>query len=204
MSNRAILTLVRHGETPANIQGVWHGSIDTPLTERGRAQAERVAHYLAEHHADASAIYASPLTRAHDTASAISRRTGLAVELVEDLREYDLGEWEGLSYDVLHQEKKLWERMKNEPHFAPEHGESPLGATERFVDALRGIAQRHEGERVIVVAHGGVLSLMVAQLIDGHYSRWKQVMDNCAVSEMSLGEDAELLSFNHVEHLTDV
>ena len=60
----AVLTLVRHGETSANLDGVWHGSTDTPLTERGRLQAERVAEYLAHRHPDATTVYSSPLARA--------------------------------------------------------------------------------------------------------------------------------------------
>ena len=56
---RATLIVVRHGETSANLSGVWHGSTDTPLTERGRAQAARVAAFLAEAYADATAVYTS-------------------------------------------------------------------------------------------------------------------------------------------------
>ena len=58
---RTVLTLVRHGETSANLDGVWHGSTDTPLTERGRRQAERVAGFLAQRHRDATALYSSHL-----------------------------------------------------------------------------------------------------------------------------------------------
>ncbi|NNL65265.1 MAG: hypothetical protein HKP30_03380, partial [Myxococcales bacterium] len=59
MSDRTLLTLVRHGETAANLTGVWHGSTDTPLTERGRRQAERVAEHLAGRHAgEVRALYA--------------------------------------------------------------------------------------------------------------------------------------------------
>ena len=57
MTRKSIITLVRHGETAANLEGVWHGSIDTPLTDRGLAQAERVARYLEEFRGEVAALY---------------------------------------------------------------------------------------------------------------------------------------------------
>ena len=80
----ATLVIVRHGETSANLDGVWHGSTDTPLTERGRAQAERVAAYLAERYADAGALYSSDLQRARHTAEPIRRALGLDLRLEAD------------------------------------------------------------------------------------------------------------------------
>ena len=92
--SHTVLTLVRHGETSANIDGVWHGSIDTPLTRRGHEQASRVAAYAAETCCDAVALYSSPLQRARDTAGAIGELLNLEVRSDPDLAEYDLGSWE--------------------------------------------------------------------------------------------------------------
>ena len=120
------------------------------------------------------------------------------------LAEYDLGKWEGLSYADLHQTHKLWDRMKEDPDFAPHGGESPRQVTERFTAALRRIAAAHPGQRAIVVAHGGALSMGLAALIDGDYTQWKRVMQNCAVSELVLEPEPALLCFNLVEHLDGV
>jgi probable phosphoglycerate mutase len=201
---RTRLTLVRHGETSANLEGVWHGSIDTPLTPRGRLQAERVASFLARQHSDATALYSSPLQRARDTAGAISAALGLVPVIDQGLAEYDLGSWEGLSYTDLHQQHRLWDRMKEDPDFAPHGGESPRQVTQRFTDSLRRIAAAHPGQRAIVVAHGGALSMGLAALIDGDYTQWKRVMQNCAVSELVLEPEPALLCFNLVEHLDGV
>jgi broad specificity phosphatase PhoE len=204
MQNQTVLTLVRHGETPANIEGVWHGSIDSPLTERGEDQAQRAAGHLQERHSDAVALFASPLQRAARTASIIGDALALQVQLEPGLAEYDLGSWEGLTYRELYSDKQLWKHMKTDPDFAPHGGESPIQATLRFTAALVHIAGRHPGERVVVVAHGGVLSMALAHLVDGHYTRWRAVMDNCAVSELVLDPSPELLSFNHTSHLSGV
>ena len=201
---RTLFTLVRHGETAANLDGVWHGSIDTPLTQRGLSQADRVARYLGEKHADASAIYASPLERARRTAQAIADGLGLPVALEDGLAEYHLGSWEGKSYRDLFHEHRLFHRIKDDPDFAPHGGESPRQVTDRFVGALRRIADRHPASRVIVVAHGGALSLALAHLLEGSYRDWGPVMDNCAVSELVLEPHPELLTFNRTEHLADL
>jgi broad specificity phosphatase PhoE len=201
MSDRTILTLIRHGETPANIDGVWHGSTDSPLTDRGRQQALRVAEYVAERHGDASALYASDLQRARETARAIETAVGLPLRLDPRLREYDLGRWEGKTYRELHAEHRLWHHMKSDPEFAPHGGESPRAVTERVSGALRAIASAHPGERVLVVAHGGVLAMVLGTLLDGSYGDWRRVMDNCAVSELAIDPAPELLSFNHTGHL---
>jgi probable phosphoglycerate mutase len=198
---RAILTLVRHGETSANLEGVWHGSTDGPLTPRGREQALRVADFLGDRHADASAIYSSPLRRARETAGAIAGRLGLELRLETGLAEYHLGTWEGKSYRELHERHRLWDEMRRDPDFAPHGGESPRGVTERVTGALRRIGADHPGKRVIVVAHGGALSLALAAILDGDYTRWRRVMANCAVSELVLEPAPELLSFNHTGHL---
>lgn len=198
---RTIFTLVRHGETSANEAGLWHGSTDTALSERGQRQASRVADYLRERHADARAVYASPLSRARDTAGAIASRLEIRLSLDAQLVEYDLGRWEGLPYRVLHSEMRLFDNIRQDPHYAPHGGESPLQVSERFCAALRRIAAQHAGERVIVVSHGGAMSLGLAHLLEGDFSRWRGVMDNCGVSELAIEPKPELLSFNHTAHL---
>ncbi len=201
MLERSILTLVRHGETSANLAGVWHGSMDAPLTDRGREQALRVARFLHGRHADASAVYTSPLLRARDTAQAIAESLGLEARVEHGLVEYHLGSWEGKTYRELHETHKLWDEMRRDPDFAPHGGESPRQVTERITAALRRIGEDHPGERVIVVTHGGALSMALAAILDGDYTRWRRVMSNCAVSELVLAPAPELLSFNQTEHL---
>lgn len=202
--NTAILTLIRHGETAANTGGVWHGSTDTPLSERGRRQARRVGEHLLESGETFSHIYSSPLVRARHTAEAIDAGLGLGVAQEPGLSEYDLGSWEGKTYKELHKDYHLWERMKQDPDFAPHGGESPRQVVERYVSALTRIAHAHPGKRVIVVGHGGAFSMALAHLIEGSYTSWGRVMDNCAVSELWLEPNAELKQFNFTEHLAGI
>jgi len=199
-----MLVIVRHGETSANLDGVWHGSTDTPLTERGHAQARRAAGFVAEAYPHARAIYTSDLQRAHHTAQPIAAALELELRLEPSLREFDLGSWEGKTYRELHETHRLWHHMKDDPHYAPHGGESPLAVTERFTDTLRRIATSHSNELVVVVAHGGALSLAFAALLDGDYTAWGRVMDNCGVSELLLHPTPRVERFNQTAHLDDI
>jgi probable phosphoglycerate mutase len=204
MSVRTILTLVRHGETTANVEGVWHGSIDTQLTERGLRQAERVARHLASTRPHAAAVYASPLIRSRDTARAIANALGLEARIEPDLTEYHLGSLEGLSYQELTAKHRLFERMREDPDHSPGGGESPRQVARRYARALRRIAAAHPGENPIVVGHGGALTLGLGLLVDGDVTSWRTVMGNCAVSDLVLDPRPELMSFNHTDHLEDL
>lgn len=204
MPAAAILTLVRHGQTSANVEGVWHGSTDTPLTEFGRRQADALGRWMRIHHPDCAAVYTSDLERAWDTARVIAAALGLEARPEPGLREYDLGAWEGITFRELQERHQLWDRLRDDPHFAPHGGETPTVVAERIVGTLRGIAAAHPGERVVVVSHGGVLSMAFGALLDGHYSSWNRVMGNCMVSDLVLDPEPALLRFNVCDHLSDL
>jgi broad specificity phosphatase PhoE len=106
-----------------------------------------------------------------------------------------------MSFQHLFEEKKLFHHMKTDPHFRPHGGESPMQVGDRLAGALRRIAGRHPGERVVVVSHGGALSIAFGVLLDHDYGSWGRMMKNCAVSELVLEPRTELLSFNLTEHL---
>ena len=209
MPERTILTLVRHGQTSANLDGVWHGSSDTPLTEHGERQALRVAEFLSgEPHREATVVYASPLQRARDTAGAIARRLGLEVRVEADLSEYDIGTWEGKSFRELHEVHRLWEKIASDPDFAPHGGESPRQVSRRITGCLRRIARAHPRQRVIAVSHGGALALGLTALLAAdppaageEAPGFRRVMANCAVSELVFEPRPELLCFNLDGHL---
>jgi len=195
------VSLVRHGQTPANLEGVWHGSTDTPLTDRGRRQAARVGLHLERTRPGLTAVYASALQRARHTAEPIAARQGLAVETVDDLREYDLGAWEGKTYRELGRDHRLFERMNAEPDWRPGGGESARQVAERLAGAIRELAARHAGERIAIVTHGGALTLALGLLLDGDATVWRRVVENASVTDLVFGPAPQLRRLNHIDHL---
>ena len=164
----ATLLLVRHGETDWNADGRLQGHTDRPLSDFGRSQAGQLAEELAEEKLDA--IYASDLSRARETAEIVGARLGLAVVLDPDLREKDWGTWEGLT---------AVERERVE--FA---GESTEAHKDRVLSALKRIAERHPGGRVVVVTHGGSMrrvqtaALGMALPVVENCGRWVCAFEN--------------------------
>jgi broad specificity phosphatase PhoE len=155
------LLLVRHGETDWNAAGRLQGHTDRPLNDYGRMQARRLAEQL---HGDGiAAIYASDLVRARETAEILGERLGLPVVLDADLREKNWGTWEGLTPD---------ERLNVEFE-----GETTEEHRERVLRAVRRIAERHPGRRVVVVTHGGSLRRIQAAVAGAALP----VVENCGV-----------------------
>ena len=144
---------------------------------------------------------ASPLTRARDTAAPIALRLGLTPRYEADLREYHLGEWEGVTYADLAREHRLFERMQADPDWQPGGGESARQVAERLAGRLGAISAAHAGERVIVVTHGGALTLGLGWLLDRDVSTWRRVMHNGAVSDLVFDPEPSLLCFDEVAHL---
>ena len=151
------LIAVRHGETAWNTEARIQGHTDIPLNGTGLWQAQRVGEALAGR--DIDAIYSSDLQRAWLTAQAIGRSTGVAVQADRRLRERHFGELEGLTHDEIHarwpEQALRWKQR--DPDFGPTGGEALRDFHARCVGALLHLAQRHLGQTVVIVAHGGVL-----------------------------------------------
>ena len=179
------MILVRHAETEANVSQVWHGSADAPLTERGWRQVQATARRIAElaQQYPVDAFYVSPLPRAQSTAAAIAQALRHEPRVDHDLREFDLGDWEGRSFRDLKETEKLWQRWDADPTFAPPNGESPRAFNRRALAALQTLAARHPGQTVLVVTHGGVISTVLASWFGSGPDDWRSYdPHNCAVS----------------------
>ncbi len=154
------LLLIRHGETEWNKAQRIQGQIDIALNATGRMQAQRLGQALA--HEPIAAIYASDLDRAQVTAQEVARATGVVLQTDARLRERHYGAFQGLTYDEIEtewpQQAKSW--RERDPEFAPEGGESLQDLYARVLPALDALAQRHAGEQIVWVTHGGVIDVL--------------------------------------------
>lgn len=151
------LFVLRHGQTAWNAEQRIQGHLDMPLNDTGHWQARCLAQAL--HGETLSAIYSSDLQRARLTAMSIGRAAGVTVQLEEGLRERHFGELEGLTHDEIHnrwpEQARRWKQR--DPAFGPVGGETLTEFYQRSVGHLTRLAQRHLGQTIVVVAHGGVL-----------------------------------------------
>jgi broad specificity phosphatase PhoE len=159
------LLLVRHGETDWNAEGRLQGHTDRPLNDVGRRQAAALAERLAGD--GITAVYASDLSRARETAAILAARLELPVVLDPDLRERDWGNWEGLTGGER-------DRVEFEGETSEAHRDRTLSAVQRIVE-------RHPEGRIVVVTHGGSLRRLQAA-VSGFAL---PVIENCAVWGLS-------------------
>ena len=118
------LLLVRHGITQYNIDDLYTGQTDAPLTELGEHQAEAAGKYLATEKIDL--IVSSDLQRTRYTAQAIAQYHNLPVLEDPDLREVHMGTWEGFTPEqVQERDPQEWTAVRGDPiNLAPTGGES--------------------------------------------------------------------------------
>ena len=151
---------IRHGETTWNVDSRIQGHLDIPLSATGRQQAERLAGALRDE--PITAIYASDLARAWETAQYIGQAHGLPVLKAIGLRERDFGDFEGKTFAeielLLPEQSMRW--RKRDPQFAPQGGETLTDLRSRVMEAAERLAARHPGEQIALVGHGGVMDVL--------------------------------------------
>jgi probable phosphoglycerate mutase len=151
---------VRHGQTAWNLTTRIQGHVDIGLDDTGLWQARRLAAAVVD--AGITAVYASDLQRALQTAQAVAARTGLAVAIDAGLRERGFGAFEGLTHADV---ERLWPAQallwrQRDPEFSAEGGETLAAFYARALECASRLAARHPGETIALVAHGGVMDCL--------------------------------------------
>lgn len=140
---------LRHGQSESNVRGLIGGATDYALTDQGRDEARTAGEQLRDQ--NITAIYASPLQRAFDTANIVAEAIGgVSVEVHHDLRERSLGVWEG---------KPISEFVRG---VTPDRGEPIESFRGRIMGSLDAIAAP---PTVLLVAHAGVYRVLREHLV---------------------------------------
>lgn len=200
------ILLVRHGESaparedaPAPLIG---GHSDPPLDPVGEEQALMLAErYGAD--TDISAIYVTTLQRTQQTAAPVAAKLGLTPIVVADLREVLLGEWEGYKFrkNVAEQHELAVQVFTEQRWDVIPGAESTAHLSERVTRAINEIAANHRDERVMVVAHGGVIGTILS-IATGARPFAFIGADNASVSEIVVsGGDWSIRRYNDTAHL---
>ena len=189
------LLLLRHAHTEANEHGStprMAGWCDIPLSEQGEAQLDALRRISLGDLAPL--VYSSTSPRAMRTAAAAAR--GRRVVPLRALREISCGEVEGwLLADVARRHPDLWRRnlAQDDPGFAWPGGESYATFRQRVLRALRGIAARHRGQRVLVTTHAGVIAQVVGHTKGISAACWQSYRPaNCSVTVVACDDDGAI------------
>jgi alpha-ribazole phosphatase len=179
MKKKARLFLARHGQTLGYEKRRACGFTDTPLSSAGIIQMERLAEKLRL--VDIRAIYSSDLQRSYLGAKIVARVHNLQVSQLPDLRELNLGSWEGLGFKDI-QEKLLGATQKRNPDFFSYQipgGETISDFVKRVVDCLNSIINENQGGDILIMAHAGVNRVILCHLLDMDFSKMFRIDQEC-------------------------
>ncbi|MDR7856182.1 histidine phosphatase family protein [Tissierella sp.] len=185
--------LIRHGQSEWNKLNKIQGQRDTLLTELGKNQALLLGDRLANENIDM--IYTSDLTRAYDTAKAISNRINKPLFVSDSIREINFNLWEGLTNEEVQEKYKdeysIWLR---EPHKLNIQGVETLNSLqERAMKYINKIIKENNNKSIAIVSHGAILKTIILGLLDIEISHYK----NISLSNVSLSI-IECRDFNNV------
>lgn len=194
------LLLARHAESAWNAERRFQGRTDVGLSEAGREQAAALARAVARRRV--GAIYSSPLRRARETAEIVAKERGLAVTLVNELRELSLGVWEGRTVDdVLATEAEAYRNWRERPYDCPPpEGEHIADVARRVLPVMELIVSSHaDGQEALVVSHGGVISVYLCHLLGlSPNALWQLAIGNAS---LSIVDPPRVLTLNDTAHL---
>ncbi len=163
------IMLIRHPEIEDAKQLKYFGITDVALSEQGYKQAERLAEFLSNK--QVKTVYSSHLHRAKHTAQLVADKLNLPLNVTPELREVNFGRWEGNSYqEMIDNDEGLYQAwLGMSPEFRFPEGES-LGefyqrVTKEYERILADNNDTQDGELIVIVAHGGVIKLLLADLL---------------------------------------
>jgi broad specificity phosphatase PhoE len=195
MTGPTRLILIRHAEPSEADRERWCGRTDVELGDAGHERARQVAAALA--HEPVAAVYTSPLVRARDTAAPIGAALGLEPVAVDDLREIDFGDIDGLRFDewsLRFPELVGWSDTPSTAAFPG--GERIADVRCRVLAAVSGLRQRHAGETAILVAHGGPIRVVLADVLRLHPdAMFRLLVDHGSVSVVEWYDETPYIRF---------
>lgn len=196
--------LVRHGETEWNKLGKFQGCKDIDLSEEGILQAQ----YLSEKFNDNfDYIYTSPLKRAVQTSELIATNKEIRPIIINELREINFGEWEGLTLkEISNNFPEEFNNWRNDKVEAPMCGGdlSLKNASKRAKAAITEIADKHKEKKILIVAHGGIIKAGLIGLFELDMTMYHKInLGNTAICELDFDLDLNptILKINDTSHL---
>ena len=200
--------LIRHGQSKGNAERRFGGHTATPLSARGRRQAEVTARTLKSE--SLTAIYSSDLARAMDTARPTAKLTGLPINGTHAFRERSVGVLEGLTFEDAAQQhpEQYAALLRRDFEHVLTGGESYRQLLDRAWQKLDEIIAQNHGGKIAVFSHTGTICILALHLMGALDSpELKPVWissANCGITRFELRDDGivRVLNLNDPSHLS--
>jgi broad specificity phosphatase PhoE len=201
---KTTVLLIRHGETEWNALGKFQGCTDIELSEEGIKQAQVLKSRLK---GEFDCIYASPLSRAFKTANILVSDVDKEVVIAPEIREINFGEWEGLTIHEISERYpdifKAWRTDKKESYICG--GDSSIhNAVARAKKCVLDIISRHKGEKIVIVAHGGIIKAALIGIFEWDMTMYHKIaLGNTCINTITFNDDLMpmLIGINDTNHL---
>jgi len=185
------LVLIRHGQTAYNLERRMQGQLDIPLNETGRKQAAACGKLLQtlEWFAKPEMLISSDLCRASETAEHVARALGLPITPDNRLREWMLGDWQGLTIEeAAALSGEGIDPTIDAPIGRPNNAESMEHMAERVAALLQEVM--NSSQSVVLVSHGGTLQIVMCLLLGVDITHRRQFsFGSASVTRLAFGDD---------------
>lgn len=194
--------MARHGASTYSLEKRFSGSggLDVPLAPLGVSQAEALAAELARRN-EITAIIASPLLRAQQTAQFVSSAVGLPIVTMFEFAEAAFGEWDGCTFAEV---SKRWPDELREwlsgTDISPPGGESFAHVQDRVEQGRRKVLEQFAGEHVLIVSHVTPIKIMTSTAVGAPLDAvFKMELPPCSLSKLAWFPDGNSSMFSFAE-----
>ena len=201
------IILTRHGHVDGIAPLRFRGQTETPLTERGRAQAAATASRIAATW-QPRAVYTSPMGRCVATGGAIANASGVSNEILPDLIDFNYGAWQ---WRTVEEVRAAWPELLAAWYATPHlvrfpDGDALQDLVARTANALRLVLARHPDDTVVMVGHETANRAILLQLLDQPLSAyWRFAQEPCAINEIEIaGGRVQARCINDMSHLSAI
>ncbi len=180
-----IIYLIRHGITDYNEQNRYCGTIDEPINENGRKQAELLKHDFKG--IKVHSVYSSVFKRATQTAGIVF--PGMEIIEAKGMREMNFGEWEGKTFNEISGDygdiAEKWFNNATEVH--PPGGESLQDMSKRVLEAFASIMVKCKGKTIAITTHGGPIAIILCTLKNHGFDKlWDMIPPHATATEIHI------------------
>jgi broad specificity phosphatase PhoE len=170
---RTTIVLARHGRTEWHHGNRYCGSTDLPIDEVGVQQARQLEEWATDYAPDA--LWCSPMLRARQTVALTAEALGLEPTIDARLRELDFGSAEGKMLGELPPAVGKAFELDPVTNYFP-GGEEPAVAADRVYEVFDEIGRRHEGQKVLAVAHNTLIRLLVCRVLGLRLNDYRRLL----------------------------